>query len=825
MKYENLIKQMTLEEKASLMSGKDFWQSKNIDRLDIPSIFLSDGPHGLRKQAAAADHLGLNASIPATCFPTAVTMANSWNPELGERLGKALGEEAVSMDVSVVLGPGMNIKRNPRCGRCFEYFSEDPYLAGKMASGYVKGIQENGIAACVKHYACNSQEERRMTLDSVLDERTLREIYLTGFEIAVKEGKTKTIMSSYNLINGVYANENYHTLVEILRNEWGFDGFVVTDWGGNNDRIEAIKALNSLEMPSTGGETDRDIVEAVKNGKLDEKTLDECVDLMLQLIFETRDAFKDNKKEFDVEGHHALAKECALDGIVLLKNKDNVLPLKEKTKVAVIGDFAKTPRYQGAGSSIVNPTKLDNTLEVIKDYDLEFVGYAQGFDRYGKKSKGKINEAKELLNKADVGLLYLGLDEITEAEGLDRKNIRIPENQVALVNELAKLGKKLVVILSCGSVVEVSWISDKVDGLLHTYLTGQAGASAILDILTGKVSPSGRLSETIPYSYKDVGTYNYFPAKALTAEYREGLYVGYRYYDTNNVKVEYPFGYGLSYTTFEYSDLKVDDKGVSFKITNTGDMKAKDVAQLYVSLPESKIFRAKKELKGFKKVELEPKETKEVRIDFDEYTFRFFNVKTNKFEVEGGKYLIQVGRSVEDIVLSDSLEVKGNATEFAYDKEKMPHYFSGDVANVDDLEFKELLGREIPNGNYNFYKKNRMVIHYNTTVEELRYSKRWVGRAFSGAIRFAIWLLRKIGQRSLANTLIMGVLNQPMRGLSRMTGGAISWGQLDGLIMMFNGHFWKGLSHFMKEGKKKKKLAKETKAKEEASKKDVEKKK
>lgn len=810
MKYENLIKEMTLEEKASLMSGKDFWQTKNIDKYNIPSMFLSDGPHGLRKQAAAADHLGLNKSIPATCFPTAVTIANSWDQELGEKMGNVLGEEAVSMNVNVLLGPGLNIKRNPRCGRCFEYFSEDPYLAGKMAASLVRGIQNNGISACVKHFAVNSQEERRMTLDSVLDERTLREIYLTAFEIAIKEGKAKSIMSSYNLVNGIYANENYHLLVEILRKEWGFDGVVVTDWGGDNDRVEAIKSLNSLEMPTTCGETDRDIVNAVKEGKLDEKVLDECVDLILDLTFETSKAFKEEGNKFDIEAHHNIAKECALSGSVLLKNNDNILPLKEGTKVAFIGDFVETPRYQGAGSSIVNPTKLENTLDLIKEYNLDFVGYAKGFNRYGKKSKGLINGAKRLLSKAEVGVIYLGLDEITEAEGLDRKNITLPKNQLDLIDALKELNKKLVVVLSCGSVVEMNF-DDKVDALLHSYLSGQAGASAILDILVGKVSPSGKLSETIPLNEKDLATYNYFPAKGLTAEYRESIYVGYRYFDKNDIKVKYPFGYGLSYVNFEYSDIKVDDNGVNFKITNNGKMKAKEIAQLYIGKQESKLFRAKKELKGFKKVELEPNETKEIRIDFDDKTFRFFNVLSNKWEIEGGKYDVLIGKDSLNIVLNAEIDIKGNESEIKYNKEELPSYYNGDVSNISDEEFKVLLGKDIPEGNYKFYKKNRMVIEYNTTVEELRYSRRWVGRAFSGGIRFAIWFLRKIGQRSLSNTLIMGVLNQPMRGLSRMTGGAISWGQLDGLIMMFNGHFFKGLKHYFKEGKAKKALRKQEK--------------
>ena len=812
MKYETLIKKMTLEQKALLTTGKDFWQTANIDELGIPSIFLSDGPHGIRKQAAAADHLGLNASIPATCFPTAATMASSWNDELGEEMGKALGEEAVAEKVNVLLGPGLNIKRNPRCGRNFEYFSEDPYLAGKMAASYVRGIQSNGISACLKHFACNNQEEKRMTIDTIIDERTLREIYLTNFEIAVKEGKTKTIMSSYNMLNGTHTNENEH-LMDILRNDWNYKGVVVTDWGGENDRVKGIKVGNELEMPGSGGDTVKDIINAIKEGKLEESVLDEAVDRLLTLVFDTEKVFqKGAKKEFDVEKHHLLAQKCAEECEVLLKNDNNVLPIKKGTKVAIVGDFAKNPRYQGAGSSIVNPTKLDNTLAVIKEYkDIDYVGYEQGFNRYGKKNKILLRKAVKLAKKADVVLVYLGLDEVTEAEGLDRPNLKMEENQALLVKALKATGKKVVAVLSCGSCVEMPWVDD-CDALLHAYLSGQAGARATLNILFGKVNPSGKLAETYPFVYSDVASSKNFPGKELTVEYREGLYVGYRYFDTIGKKVRFPFGYGLSYTDFEYSSLSVDrEKGVTFKIKNIGNMDGAEIAQLYVGASNTKLYRPKKELKGFKKVFLKAGEEKEITIPFDEYTFRYWNTVTNSWEIEECRYDIMVSSNVEDVRLSQELLVKGTTDKLPYTQKDLPTYYFGNVEQVTNKEYETLLGHPIPPSNYLFVKKNRLLVHYNTTVYELKYARGWTGRTFSGAIRFAIRLLKFFGARTLANTLVMGVLHQPMRGLSRMTGGAISWGQLDGMIMMFNGKFFKGLHHFNKMGRLKKKENKEKK--------------
>ena len=814
-KHQDIIDQLTLKEKASLISGKDFWQTVNIDRVGIPSAFLSDGPHGVRRQAAAADHLGLNASIPATCYPTAATMANSWDPELGEGLGQRLGQEAAVQKVNVLLGPGMNMKRNPLCGRNFEYFSEDPYLAGKMAAGYVRGIQSNGISACVKHFACNDQEENRMTLDSVLDERTFREIYLTAFEIAVKEGKTKSIMSAYNLINGVYANENEHLLCDILRKEWGFGGLVVTDWGGNNDGVLSLKCGNQLEMPGTPDRPE-EVIKAIENGELEESVLDDNLDVLLDTIFDTMEnGVKKAPEKFDVEEHHAFAEKCAEESAVLLKN-DGVLPLKKEEKVAFIGDFLYLPRYQGAGSSIVNPTKLDNTVDLLKNLELDVVGSARGFNRYGKKNKKLLKEALDLAAKADTVVLYLGLDEVTEAEGLDRSNAKIENNQIELVKQVKALGKKIVVVLSCGSAVELPFVDD-IDGLLHCYLNGQAGAQATLNILEGKVNPSGKLSETYPIVYEDVASSDNFPSHTRTIEYREAYGIGYRYFEKANVETRFPFGFGLSYTKFEYSNIKISDKGVSFEIKNVGDVDGKEIAQLYVGLKNSVVIRPVKELKGFIKVFLKAGESKRVEIPFDDKTFRYFNTKTNKWEIEKGIYDIYVGAAVNDIRLSGYFEQEGTGAEAPYNIDELPNYASGRLRNVPDEEFAKLLGHEIPNGALPFYKKNRMVIDYNTTFSELRYSKRWIGRLVGKAIPWFTRVLRKMGNRVLANTLVMGVVHQPMRGMSRFSGGGLRMSQLDGLIMIFNGHFWKGLHHFNKEGRKYKKIAKaEKKAQKEA---------
>lgn len=800
LKHADMIEKLTNRQKANLLTGRDFWTTLDIKEIGLPAAFLSDGPHGIRKQAAASDHLGLNASIPATCFPTAASMANSWNEELGEKMGELLGEEAAAMDVNVLLGPGLNIKRVPLCGRNFEYFSEDPMLAGKMAAAYIRGIQKNGISGCLKHFCANNQEFRRMVVDSVIDERTLREIYLTGFEIAVEEGDPYTIMTSYNRINGEFTNENPHTMKEILRDEWGYKGVVVTDWAGCNDRIKGVLVGNELEMPVCKYGAD-DVYEALEDGTLDPAIVDERLDNLIDLVLKTDAALKAAKKEFDKVAHHEFALKCAEECAVLLKNDNAALPLKAEEKVCFIGDFAKKPRYQGAGSSVVNPTFLDSYLDIAKKDMPGFVDYAPGYKRFGGKSGGMKKKAVKLAKSADTVVYFMGLDEVREAEGLDRQNMKLPENQLELLKELKTLGKKIVVVLFCGSPVELDGV-DEADAIVHAYLVGQAGAGAILNILNGKVNPSGKLAESYPYKYEDCVASTTFPGVEMTAEYREGLFVGYRYYSTAGVKPRYEFGYGLSYTKFEYSNLKVTDDGVSFDIKNVGEMDGAEIAQLYIGKRESDIPRPVRELKGFKKVFIKAGETEHVEIKFDKRTFRAFNVKDNEWQVEGGTYTVEIGASCDDIRLNGELDVKGNSTDFGLDKSVLADYYSCRVENVPTEEFEALLGRPVPKSGYEFYKKKRMVIHENCTVADLRYSRGWVGRFFSGVMRFARSFLWGCGNKTMANTITMGVLHQPVRGLAKF--GGMTRRKMEGLLLMFNGHFFKGLGRFMSKGKKKK---------------------
>ncbi len=801
---KNLVAQMTLEEKASLASGKDFWQSKGIERLGIPSIYFADGPHGLRKQEADADHLGLNESVKSTCFPTAVTLASAWDEDLYRSVGEALGKEAAALSVGVLLGPGTNIKRSPLCGRNFEYFSEDPYLAGKCASGMIRGVQQYTASACVKHFAVNSQETGRMYVDAVLDERTLREIYLTPFEMAVKEGGVKTVMSSYNKINGTYANENAHLLVDILRKEWGFDGVALTDWGGCNDRVAGYLCGNEIEMPGNNGETDEEIIAAVKEGRLSEEVLNANVESFLRLVFAVEEKLA-NKVECDKQGHHVLAEQASKGASVLLKN-DGALPIQPQEKVCFIGDFVKRARYQGGGSSCVNPTKLETVLDNIDSSDpLQFVGYAKGFDQYGKSSKKLIKQAVKLLEESDKGVLFLGLDDVTESEGKDRENMRLPENQLRLLAALQKTGKPIVVVLSCGSPVETEW-DEGVNALLCVYLTGQAGAQAIIDTLTGRANPCGKLAETFPKTLADTPVNNVYLKKEMTAEHREGIFVGYRYYDKAGIQPKYPFGYGLSYTKFAYSNLEIMPTGVRFTLSNIGDADGAEVAQMYIGAKDSKVFRAVRELKGFKKVFLKAGESAIVDIPFDEYSFRWFNVKHNAWEIEDCDYTVEVGGSSRDLPLCGIFRPQGGVeVETDYDKELLSAYYTGKVAEVTDEEFTCLLGRELPSGDLPFIKKKRIVVDYNTSVYQLRYARGWTGRIFAWGISFAEKFLRKIGKRKLANVLKIGPYYMPVRGLSRLTGGMMSMGQLDGLIIMFNGKFFKGFGKFLKEGRIKKK--------------------
>ena len=780
---DETINSLTLEEKAAFLQGWSTWTSYEKKDSGIPVCFLSDGPHGLRKQAGTGDHLGLNASIPATCFPTAATMANSWDEALGEELGRALGREAAANGVNVLLGPGLNMKRSPLCGRNFEYFSEDPYLAGKMAAAYIRGIQENGVAACPKHFAVNSQELRRMAMDSVVDERTLREIYLTGFEIAVKEGKPRSIMSSYNKVNGTYANENAHLLKEILRDDWGFDGFVVTDWGADNDHALGVKNGSNLVMPAPGPDAAIGLVNAVKEGRVSEADLDERLKELFRVLVSADEAMKKAPKSFDKDAHHALARKCAEQSIVLLEN-DGILPLDRNAVVGIIGDFARNPRYQGAGSSMVNPTRLDNLYDCLRAAGVSIAGYAQGFDRRKPNPDQKlIDEAVRVAEAAPVVLLCVGLDEIAESEGMDRSNMELSKGQRELIEAVCKVNRNVVLVLSGGSPFV---IPGSFRAAIHGYLGGQAGAGAMADALLGKVNPSGKLNETWPLQLEDTPACAYFPSKERTAEYREGLYIGYRYYDTANIPVRYPFGHGLSYTTFLYSDIRAEKDRVTFTIANVGAWDGAEVVQVYVSCKDGNVFRPQKELKGFAKVFLKAGESRTVSVSLDDKAFRYFNVKTNRWEVESGIYTISVASDAAHVRLSANIRVEGTNAPAPYGA--LPGYESGRITRISEVEYRDLLGHPIPDGHWGGE------LTRNDAICQLYYAK-------TGAARLMYKILTHMKEKSEAKGIpdlnILFVYNMPFRALAKMSGGLMSDRMVDDVVLLVNGHFWRGLGRLI----------------------------
>ena len=777
MKHTDIITKLNLEQKCALLSGDTVFTTRGYKNAGVPSITLSDGPNGVRKQAGAADHLGLNPSVPATCFPTAATVACSWDPALGEEIGRAMGEEAAAQEVAVLLGPGLNTKRSPLCGRNFEYFSEDPYLSGKMAAAYVRGIQAEGISACPKHFAVNSQELRRMASDSVVDERTLRELYLTGFEIVVKEAHPKALMSSYNLINGIYANENAHLLQDILREEWGFDGAVVTDWGGSNDHALGVKNGSTLEMPAPGEDAVRELLAAVRSGKITEADVDARLDELLTLVLDTHAAVERHSRSFDADAHHALARRAAGESVVLLKNDDALLPLAEGTRVAVIGDFAETPRYQGAGSSAVNSIKVDTFLECLKDSGLHSVGFAPGFDRQGKPDAAKQAEAVALAAKADAVLLCLGLDEIKESEGLDRADMKLADNQIELLQAVREANPNTVVIVNAGASLETPWLAH-CKALVYGALGGQAGAGAMVDVLTGKINPGGKLAETWANAYDDTPARDRFAGPGRTVQYREGLYVGYRYYQTAGVPVAFPFGHGLSYTQFAYSDLRADAHSATLTVTNTGDRAGAEIVQLYVAKPNAEIFRPAQELKAFAKVQLAAGESKTVTLMLDDKAFRYWNTRTDSWEVEGGTYELRVGASSADIRLTAAVEVIGTDALNPYAGKALPHYQSGKVQTVPDAEWETLLGRPIPD--------DRVKIDRNMTLGELNH-----GRSPLGWLVWAVLtaLLNASYKKGKPDLNVLFQYNMPLRALAKMTNGAISMGMVDGIVMEVQG-FW-----------------------------------
>ena len=660
---KKIVSEMTLEEKAGMCSGLDFWHLKEVEHLGIPKVMVSDGPHGLRKQDEKGDHLGINDSIKAVCFPPAVLSACSFDRGLMEEMGKAIGREAQANDVSVVLGPAVNIKRSPLCGRNFEYYSEDPYLAGEIAAAFVKGVQSQHVGTSIKHFAANNQEYRRMSSSSEVDERTLREIYFPAFETAVKKAQPYTFMCSYNQINGTFASENKWLLTDVLRGEWGFKGYVMSDWGAVNDRVKGLEAGLELEMPASGGDNDAMIVKAVKDGALEEKILDQAVERILRIIFEYADHRK--PQEFTMEYDDEEAQHIAEESMVLLKNENHILPLKTSEKAAFIGGFARNPRFQGGGSSHINCFKTTNVLDSVP-CDAQVV-YAEGFpadrDFY---DKALADEAVKAAAEADKAVIFAGLPESFESEGYDRSHMRLPECQNRLITEILKVQPNTVIVLHNGSPVEMPWLGE-IKGLLETYLGGQAGGAAAANILYGKINPSGKLAETMPLKLSDNPSYLNFGG-GEKVEYREGIFVGYRYYDTKEMDVAFPFGYGLSYTTFAYSNLKLsmenptekDTVMVSADVTNTGKSAGKEVVQLYIRDLTGSAIRPEKELKGFEKVFLEPGETKTVTMELNKRSFAWYNTELHDWFAASGDYEILVGASSRDIRLTETLHLNSS---------------------------------------------------------------------------------------------------------------------------------------------------------------------
>ena len=805
MQYDKILQNLTLEQKASLCSGKDFWYTKACESAGLPEIMMTDGPHGVRKQEQNAN--GIGGSVPATC-----TAAASWDKAMLYRMGQALGEEALAQKVSVLLGPGVNIKRNPLCGRNFEYYSEDPFLAGKMSGAVINGIQSTGTGACIKHFAANNQETRRQSTNAVVDERTLREIYLSAFEIALKEAKPWAVMNAYNRLNGVYCSESRYLLTDVLRRDWGYRGLVMTDWGAENDRVEALKAGGNLEMPYSGGENDARIVQAVQDGTLDERVLDANVDRVIDFVLKAKEQNLDKEFEYDKAAHHRLAREMAANSFVLLKNEDEILPIQKGETVAVIGAMAKQPRYQGAGSSFIESTKVDSAMSVYRDeYGFEpkyAAGYVLDSDRVDEALEAEAVEvaAKDSARKI---LLFVGLTDIYESEAFDREHMRLPENQLSLIEKVCEVNQNVIIILHTGSPVEMPFI-ENVKALLCTYLGGQAGAGAVLDLVYGKKNPSGKLPETFPKHYEDVPSAAYFPGDTLSVEYREGIYVGYRYYDTVGKEVLFPFGFGLSYTQFEFSDLKLSSENirdddilsVSFTVKNIGTKDGAEVCQLYVGADTPKIFKAKKELKEFTKVYLKAGEQKQITFELDKRAFAYYNVKSASFEVETGRYTVYIGNSVANVPLQKQLRVTNTTGIASPDyRESAPLYFGAAFEHtVPDEQFCALYGSPLPPSR----REEDAVPDFNYSFADMTdtLGGRALYKIVSGVASMVVG-----GTKANKKMIISMMMESPLRATALLSSGMMTFQMAEDVLRMGTGHFWSGLfkllGHTISKGKKK----------------------
>ena len=771
MNIEKIISEMTLEDKIALCEGANFWETKAYEKYGIPAMFVCDGPSGLRRQdlSGGTDMLGVNASRPAACFPAGVTTANSWDPDLMQLVGSAIGEEARSQGVGVVLGPGANLKRNPLCGRNFEYLSEDPYLTGKMAAGFIRGVESQGIGSSLKHFAANSQELSRFTSDSIMDERTLRELYLTGFEIAVKEGHPSTVMCAYHKLNGVHLSDSKELLTDILRDEWGFDGMVITDWGAMNNRIEGFRAGCDLNMPGGSDYMTKACAQAVKAGILDETAIDNSVRRILRQVFRAVETLK-TPCECDYDTHHAVARQAAEQGAVLLKNKDGILPLKKDTKIAVIGAMAKKMRYQGAGSSHVNARKLDQPLSFLPS-----AVYAPGCDDQGNTTDEMIAEAVGAAENADKVIIFAGLPDRYESEGFDRDNMKMPEGHVRMIEAVAKANPETIVVLMCGCAVECPW-TDNVKAILYMGLCGEAGGEAIANLLYGRANPSGRLAESWPYVYKDVPSSGIF-GKTKDALYVEGIYTCYRYYDKAKTPVRWQFGHGLSYTSFGYSDLHVEGRIAAVTIKNTGSLPGAEVVQLYIAAPQDSIHRPIRELKGFQKVLLQPDESKTVSFDLDD---RCFAVWQNGWKIPGGVYTVQIAD------LSAEMAISGAVLE-------IPDWQTGSwyetcTGKPDQPEWEAMLGRA-----YTPSVLTKGCFTMDSTVMEMK-DHSFIMKIIFKAVELVI-AKGCGGKIDYSNPefrmLINSSLGGPLRGMQ--ISGGVKGGIFSGLLEMANGHFLKGI--------------------------------
>ena len=759
------IQKLDIATKARLLTGSSFWKSAECRQIDLRPALMSDGPHGLRVQDKLPNHLGMGTSLPSTCFPTASSMACSWDISLGEELGAALGGEAAHMGVAMVLGPGLNIKRSPKCGRNFEYFSEDSYLSGKLAAAYVRGIQSAGVYSCIKHFAVNSREYARMVYDCRVDEQTLRETYLTGFEIAVKEGKPAAVMTAYNKLNGTYCNSDEYLISGILRGEWGFDGLVVSDWGGTYDKVAAVRAGVDLEMPRCDFSAE-EVQTAAERGELDPDIIDKSISR--QLAF-SRAAQNIKERGVDWRKNAELARRCAENSLVLLKNEGNALPLNNDERVALVGSFANNPRYQGAGSSLVNPTSLDNILGAMQSSPLNFVGFAEGFDRKGGKNAKLKERALRLAEGVDTVVLCMGLPEGMELESADRAHLQLPENQIDLLKSLSSLGKKIVVVLSCGGVVDTSW-DIYCSALIHAHLAGQSGGGAVVNALAGKVNPSGRLAESYPLHEGDVPCDKIYDKYAYKMDFAEGIYVGYKYYNALGVPVKYPFGYGLSYTTFVYSDACADEKGVYVTVTNAGKVDGATVVQMYVRAPRPELEVPPAELKGFKKVFLPAGASERVFIPFDEYTFRVWDNAAHCWR-QGGRYTVYLGENSRDFYFEHTISF-GWPPAICGAPKSYEQYFNSHIS-ADESRPE--------------YKKGHLIATPLTEIADLRYCKGVVARLFA--------FIARLYSHSKDELLSNSMNHLPIRFI--MVFLHFNAARARGFIEACNGHFFKGVKKIL----------------------------